>query len=180
VSRMRAASAPRDLSCGGPVQKQSQIRPSFSHDLRERSLITGMRTDFAGPRLYKHSARQAALWFESTERYSSQGGHNLRLPFITSGIGIFGIDLLHRVNGSGIDFFKAVGFFPDMFDLVYPHVSPLQQADGLLLAGLAVCISTFRLRIGIFVFPDHVAVGFHARRLSVAVMSGRSDAITFS
>src|SRR5450631_2078948 len=140
--------------------------------------MLSMRSPESFPGINKHSPGHVTLFLKKSQWQLAQLGDYLCCPFIAVGIRIFRVHLLGRVHGSGVDLFQTVGFFADVLDLINPHMSPLQHAYSLFLTELAVGVRTLRLGME-FIFPDHVAVGLHARCFSVAMMPSRGDAIAF-
>ena len=94
---------------------------------------------------------------------------------IPSGIVVHGVDVLLVMDEPRLHFFQAVRLLADRCDVVDSHVSPLQQTDGLLCAQPTVRIGALRFWM-IFVRLKDIAVGLHARRASIAVMTLRRDA----
>src|SRR5208337_3717429 len=82
---------------------------------------------------------------QTGERGFLQRGENLRLPFIASRVWVFCVDTLLRVDQAGLNFFQAVGLFPDVFDLLDSGMAALQQAYRLLAAGISLRVGTLRL-----------------------------------
>src|SRR5216683_6330709 len=68
---------------------------------------------------------------QEVKRYLLQRWKNLRLPFIASRVGIFGVNALRRVLQTGLNVFQAVGFLADILDLLDPNVTALQKTNCL-------------------------------------------------
>ena len=95
---------------------------------REHLLVFGMRLTASCAQIDERPAGKLsfALFNKRLQCYYLQRGPYLCLPVIASRVRIFCVDVLRRVNCAGFNILKAVGFFPDVFDLLDPNMPPLQ------------------------------------------------------
>jgi hypothetical protein len=80
------------------------------------------------------------------------------------------------VNYARFDFFQSVRFPADIDDSFDPHVPSAQQPNGLLAAGLSLCIRALRAEME-FVLAQNFPVRLYPRHAPTAVEPFRRDLI---
>jgi hypothetical protein len=83
------------------------------------------------------------------------------------------------MNYSRFDFFEPVRLFADVDDSFYPYMSPAQQPNGLLAAGLSLRICALRAGM-VFVLAQNFRVRLYPCDAPAAMEALRRDLILFS